>query len=329
MPNSVLATFGDSETLSGALAADFALSLVPTRSGRFQARLARLELDHLVLLRAVTTLPFIAFLKVPDHLLMFVLADEHASGSIWDGADIGEHDIVALGPGQAAYARAHASAGWSAICVPMRYFAHYAHAVVRQRWPLPGIAHLHASSGFDSRMVYELCSAAMRLTHHRMRTLPGRDAAYGLEQQITHALIDCLSAGPAQAVLKSSRKGLDLSEQFEGFMRSRLHGRRLTSGEIGKALGHSASFVSSFSRSRLGVDPEVYGCLLRLWAIRRLFLSRGSGTLNIAGVARQYGFRHTAQLAQSYHCLFGELPSETLDRCRPRHRMSRSAHLVR
>ncbi|KPC52829.1 BenABC operon transcriptional activator BenR [Pseudomonas amygdali pv. morsprunorum] len=51
----------------------------------------------------------------------------------------------------------------------------------------------------------------------------------------------------------------------------------------------------------------------RLQSARRSLLQGNSG-YNIAAIASQWGFNHLGRFAQDYQRLFGELPSQTLER---------------
>jgi AraC family ethanolamine operon transcriptional activator len=55
--------------------------------------------------------------------------------------------------------------------------------------------------------------------------------------------------------------------------------------------------------------------LRRLWLARRALLRAGPEDL-VKSIALDYGFWHLGRFSRIYHREFGELPSETLGRCR-------------
>jgi AraC family ethanolamine operon transcriptional activator len=63
-----------------------------------------------------------------------------------------------------------------------------------------------------------------------------------------------------------------------------------------------------------GVTPKTYLKNLRLNNVRRELWKRDPDTANVNDVASLWGFWHMGQFAADYRKLFGELPSETLQR---------------
>jgi len=67
-----------------------------------------------------------------------------------------------------------------------------------------------------------------------------------------------------------------------------------------------------------GVTPKQWARCLALHRVRERLLEPGSQQFTIAGLAREYGFRHMGRFATNYQNLFGELPSDTSNRSRQR-----------
>ena len=69
-------------------------------------------------------------------------------------------------------------------------------------------------------------------------------------------------------------------------------------------------------KSRLGTTPNAYIQARRLNYVRRdLSIEKNYGVM-VADIANRWGFWHMGQFASDYRRLFGELPSETLDRAK-------------
>ena len=60
--------------------------------------------------------------------------------------------------------------------------------------------------------------------------------------------------------------------------------------------------------------PEQYLRARRLNGVRKILRSHGPGEVRIYEVANEWGFWHMGQFAADYRKLFGERPSETLER---------------
>jgi AraC family ethanolamine operon transcriptional activator len=69
-------------------------------------------------------------------------------------------------------------------------------------------------------------------------------------------------------------------------------------------------------KSRLGTTPKAYIQARRLNYVRRdLSIEKNYGIM-VADIANRWGFWHMGQFASDYRRLFGELPSETLNRAK-------------
>lgn len=69
----------------------------------------------------------------------------------------------------------------------------------------------------------------------------------------------------------------------------------------------------SFKRV-LGVTPRRYVTLLRLTHAHRMLREGRRSTVRVSDVAEKCGFRHHGRFSNEYRALYGEKPSETLDR---------------
>ena len=82
----------------------------------------------------------------------------------------------------------------------------------------------------------------------RPETLIGAEAAHGLEQQSIHALVECLSTGPAHATPPATLRHQDIVVRFEGLLQAQPE-RDLRIGEICAALGVSERTRAACARS--------------------------------------------------------------------------------
>jgi len=68
--------------------------------------------------------------------------------------------------------------------------------------------------------------------------------------------------------------------------------------------------------NRLGIKPSMYLRVLRLNGAHRELKLGDSATGNVTDVATRWGFWHLARFSMYYRDLFGDYPSETLNRQR-------------
>jgi len=90
----------------------------------------------------------------------------------------------------------------------------------------------------------------------------------------------------------------------------------ITIGEICTALNISRRTLNHAFQQVLGITPVAYMRNIRLHKIRAELQYKSHQILNIACVASHWGFWHMSLFSRYYRELFGECPSETLERSR-------------
>lgn len=83
--------------------------------------------------------------------------------------------------------------------------------------------------------------------------------------------------------------------------------------ELAEQAGVSVRTLQSATQAICGMSPHRYSRVLRLWSVRKQ-LRKGSGLRSVKSCAIAHGFWHLSEFAASYRAVFGELPSETLQR---------------
>lgn len=89
-----------------------------------------------------------------------------------------------------------------------------------------------------------------------------------------------------------------------------------TIGELCAALNISRRTLNHAFKQVLGITPVTYMRNVRLHKIRSELQSAPDRILSIANVASKWGFWHMSLFSRYYRELFGECPSDTLDRAR-------------
>jgi hypothetical protein len=123
----------------------------------------------------------------------------------------------------------------------------------------PGSPFLDSSGDGDRRRrlagsCASLHQAAIRAAEIRAGLLADGQAAHGLEQQLIHALVDCLSAGPLGEDI-SAHRHRDILARFGDLLQMQPF-LRVT--EICAVLGVSDRILRSLCEEHLGVSPSSY-----------------------------------------------------------------------
>jgi AraC-like DNA-binding protein len=323
MPGSVTSVFSEPGDFEAALREEGSLGLLITGRGQFRAQLTQIKLHRLRLSAAEEQLSRIAFVAVPADLILVSLPIGGRPAPIWGGITMRAGEIMTLGPGQRLHARTDGPSRWGSIWLPAQDLVRYGRALTGATFAVPSIARSWRSPAAAGRQLRQLHGSGTRMAGLRPGTLVDAEAAHGLEQQLIHALVECLSGRPADEGTPATRRHQDIVARFEGLLQAQPD-RHLRMAEICEALGVSDRTLRSLCAEQLGMSPTSYLRLRRTSLVYRALWRGDPDAVTVSGAARRYGFRDLGRFAADYRALFGELPSATLRR----RLRSAMAHLV-
>jgi AraC-like DNA-binding protein len=317
MPDSVTSAFSEPEDFETAYRAEGCLDLLITGRGQFRARLTQVTLKILRLSSGEEQLSRIAFIATPSDMVRITLRMDRAPSLICGGIATREGEILTLGPGGQVHARTDGSSHWGAISLPVKKLIEYAGTLTGAPFATPaGVQRWRPSPG-AWRHLRSLHAAAIRMAAHHPQALVDAKAAHGLEQQLIHAIVECLAEGSADTASRSVRRHQDIMVRFERLLHAQPD-RDMRITEVCSTLGVSQRLLRSLCAEHLGMSPTSYDRLRRMSLVRHT-LRRGDGAAaSVSDVARRYGFRSPGRFAVNYHAAFGEPPSTTLQQGRKR-----------
>jgi AraC-like DNA-binding protein len=310
MPGSVISLFSELDEFQAALRADGLLNLLVTGSGQFRARLTQVTLHRLRLSAGDEYLSRIAFVAVPADMLLVTLPLGDRPAPIWDGVEMQVGEMITLGPGQRLHARSDGPCQWAAIRLPVADFVQYGSALRGVTPMVPALARWRPPRA-ALRQLRHLCQAAVRIAEARSGVLADREAAHGLEQQMIHALVESLSAGPVYEETEAARRYRGIVARFEELLDD---GPPPSVTAISAALSVSQRMLRECCKKNLGMDPSRYRRLRGMQRARRALRGENPDIASVSAVARRCGFRDPGRFAVNYRALYGELPSATLRR---------------
>jgi AraC-like DNA-binding protein len=310
MPGSVTSVFSEAHGFEAALLEEGNFGLLVTGPGAFRARLTQVALQRIRLWAAEEYLPRIAFVAVPHDMILVSLTNRTGSSPIWGGIETRAGDMITLGPGQRMHTRTEGPCRWTAIRMPDRDFARYGQALSGIAFGVPPVARWRPPP-VALRELRQLHQTAVRMAEARSRALADVEAVHGLEQQLIHALVDCLSAGSMDEETSTARRHRSILTRFEDL----LHAQAFPGmTQICAALGVSQRTLRICCEEQLGMGPTEYVRRGRMQLVHRALGNGNPDAASISAVARRYGFRSLGRFAADYRLLFGELPSVTLRR---------------
>lgn len=312
MPGSVTSAFTEPEDFEAALRTEGCLGLLITGQGRFRARLTQIALNVLRLSATEEELSRVAFLAVPSDMVLLMLPTDDLPLPICGGLSPRPGEIMTLSPGEHTHARTDGLSHARAIWVPIKELVRYGRALTGAPFAVPSAAKCWRPTPGALRNLRTLHAAATRMATRRPQTLIDRDTAHGLEQQLLHAMVECLTRGSADTTSQSGRRHQDLMVRFERWLNSHLEAE-IRIKEICATLEISERLLRVLCSEHLGMGPITYDRLRRMWLVRHA-LRRVNGEATVSAVARRYGFRSPGRFAINYRAAFGETPSTTLRR---------------
>lgn len=289
-------------------------NLVLTHGGRFYARLKQTTVDGIRLMSVEESLPRVGFLTVPLGEVFICLPGEKGPAPVWGGLEQHPNGLVVIGPGQAIHMRTMGGCGWRALWLPVDVLMRYGRALTGRTMELPSLARCGQDSPSASRQLCGLHRTAIRTALALSEASASAEAARGLEQELMHAVIECLTSGGMDDGGSTSLRTRKVAVGFEKLLESEVM-RRPADARMAKicaALGISDRLLRSSCSRQLGMGPARYFWLHRMHEAHRALSRTGSETVHVSDVASRTGFLHLGRFASAYRQLFGSLPSATL-----------------
>jgi hypothetical protein len=198
MPASMMADFSDPGDLEEALRTAGDVRLIMTGQGDFRTRLTQVELQRLRLWAVDERASRIGFLTVlPDKLLaLFTIGDQPPP--ICSGISLDKGEILICGPGHRLHMRTEGPGCWGAVSLPAGEFAAYFNRLTGKVFKMPGLARRWRPSAAGCKRFMRLHAAAIRAAGVSPQRIVDLEAAHGMEQQLIHSLVGCLSEAPSE-----------------------------------------------------------------------------------------------------------------------------------
>jgi hypothetical protein len=276
---SVTSFFTEPADFAAALAKAGIHDLVITSCGRFRARLSWVALEALRLSAGEESLSRIAFVTVPDQMILFALPSGTRPAPLWGGIVTQADEIMTFGPGSRLHMRTGVDCRWATILVGTGDLARVGRALAGHAFAVPmGIRKCQAPRAAGRRL-RGLHSAAVRAVEGGRAKFIDREAAHGLDQQIIEALVECLSRGSVAAEAASALRCQKIMVRFEALLEKRSIGDPRMAG-IETALGVSPRVLRRCCLMHLGMSADSY---LGLRAIPIAHVVRQDGTIGAPG----------------------------------------------
>lgn len=288
-------------------------ALTVTGRGRFSASLTRVELHNVRMQRFRESLSRAWELRVPPtrSAIAFVISQGPAIG--WRGTDIAAHEFVPLRAGGYGWHVLHGETQWGSMSLPDECLTEASIALMGRDVTPRRDAVALAAPPLALQRLLRLHAAAGQLAETAPEIIENSDAARGLEQVLTEAMLACLDATGAREDRAARRRHAAIIRRFCAYAETRA-GQALYLMEVCKAIGVTERTLLHCCQEQLGTSPKRYLLLRRLHLARRDLRAANPAMSSVTEIATRYGFWELGWFAVHYKLAFGESPSATL-RC--------------
>jgi AraC-like DNA-binding protein len=287
------------------------IKLTLTGGGDFTARLTWLNLRYLRVVRGREKLPRIAYISLPADRVIFSFPT-NTTPATWSGLELRYGDILFRGCGQRTHHWTAGESQWGLISLPPEQFAAVGKALTGSKITLPPDGRMLRPSGGGARLL-RLHSRVCRLAETRHELIEKPEIARALEQELLHALVNCLTEDDSNGDLGTRRHHADIMVRFEDALSAHV-GPQLNMPELCATLGVPERTLRVCCNEFLGMSPSRYYLWKRLNTVRSALQHADPATASVAAIARSCEFFELGRFAATYRIAFGELPSTTLRR---------------
>ena len=292
------------------------INLIVTGGGDFNARLTWLNLPHLHVFRGCENLPRIALISLSPAQVFVSFPASGGPPLTYGGAELRVGNVVFHSRGERTHQRTEGESQWGLISLPPQQLAACGKALTGLKITSPPAGRVLRPSRSAAMRLLRLHSKACRLAETKHELIGSPEVARALEQELLHAVVNCLTADEANGNPETRQHHADIMVRFEDTLTAHA-GRHLSMPELCATIGVSERTLRICCAEFLGMSPVRYLLLRRLNAARSALRRADPATASVAEIARSYHFLELGRFAVTYRTIFGEMPSTTLRRSPP------------
>jgi AraC-like DNA-binding protein len=287
-------------------------NFIVTGGGDFKARLTWLNLRHLRVVRGSENLPRIAYISLPPDRVIFSFPTS-AAPAIWNGFGLQFGDILFRGRGERTHQWTAGPSQWGLISLPPEQLAASYRALTGSEITLPPRGRVLRPPRSTTARLLRLHAKVCRFAETRYELTGHPEVGRAMEQELLHALVNCLMVDDANSNLETMRHHTEIMVRFESALTMHL-GHQLNMPEICADIGVTERTLRMCCIEMLGMSPTRYHLLRRLNMVRSALRRSDPATASVAEIALGYQFFAFRRFAVAYRTIFGETPSTTLQR---------------
>jgi len=280
---------------------------------KFRARLTWAELHNLQVLRCEEDAPRIAYVQFAPGLAFVTFSADSGPLPVWRGTEMQAGDIMFHGRGERLHQSTPGPFVWNVIAMDPAQLEYYGRALSGTPFSLPVEGRTLQPSRRIAVGLRRLHARICRLAETKPKVVSHFEVARAIEQGLIEMLVICLTTVRARADGHVKRRHARIMVRFEEVLAEHLS-QPLRMPELCALVAVSDRTLRLCCAEFLGMSPTQYLLLRRLKEVRRALRDAKPHMVNVAEVARRFGFAELGRFAETYRATFGEAPSATLQR---------------
>jgi AraC-like DNA-binding protein len=312
MPDGGTRTFLEPDHYEAALGqAQIAAVILPR--DKFRARLTWVELHHLRVLRCEEDSPGIAYVQLAPELAFVTFSADSGPLPVWRGTEMLTSEIMFHSRGDRLHRATPGPFVWNVVAMDPARLECYCRGLSGIPFSLPAEGRTLQPSRRVVAGLRRLHARICRLAETKPKILSHSEVARAIEQSLIQMLVTCLTAASARTDEYAKRRHAGIMARFEEVLSEHIS-KPLDMPELCALLAVSNRTLRLCCAEFLGMSPTQYVPLRRLEAVRRALRDVKPDMVNVAEIARRFGFAELGHFAETYRARFGEAPSTTLQR---------------
>jgi AraC-like DNA-binding protein len=308
MPSSAVLTFTEPEDYAAAIRCS-KTEITVTSCGQFAAKLIRIDLPRLSMQRFSDNLPRIAHSATTSDRAIISFCTDLGPSLLAGGTEMHPGVIVRHTRREEYHQRSSGSARFGTLSLPVDDLAAAGEAMAKVDMTPPPDALLVTPAPAAMAKLQRLHAAAARLVENAPEIIDQPEAARGLEQALTEAMVNCLASRDVRENTLAQAQHAVVMRRFRRVVEQNPE-HPLYIPEICRRIGVSSRTLQACCHEHLGMGPKHY-LLLRRMHLARQALRQAASDTTVTEIATRYGFWQLGRFAVEYQSLFGESPSAT------------------
>src|SRR6516164_7273736 len=288
MPSSAVSTFADPDDWTTTFRGSQA-ELTITARGQFSAKLTWIRLHCLQMQRFFDNLPRILHVAHVHRRATISFLAPQGSPQRWGGIDLAPGDIMLHNLDQNHFQQTFGVASSGFMSLPIEDFVSAGATMVGCDLTPPKNSLIFHPPPHTLAKLRRLHAAAGHLAENAPEIIANPDAAYGLEQALIGAMVNCFGSGEVREDSVAQRQHELIMRKFCRILEEN-PGEPLYIPEICKAIRVAGRTLRTCCQEHLGMGPKRYLLLRRLNLVRQALRRAEPDATTVTKIATEYGF---------------------------------------